>query len=168
MRLLSSSSALRDWSKYPTRTSPRFISPLLGFSNPSKILIRVLLPLPFRPTIAIRSPCKTRALKSLKSCLPPMFLLNCLISKSIFLRFMLCVWLKFLLARSSSSLTRRITPGFFFASSRMASTRSLRPSLRFRRALTPRRSHSSSDFSCFSSVSWDLARLARISSFLAR
>ena len=149
-------------------TSPLFISPLLCFSSPSKILSSVLFPLPFRPTMAILSPCKILASNFSKSTLPSMLLPKFLNSKSIFLRFWLCVWLKFLLARSSSSLTRLITPGFFLASSRMASTRSFLPSFRFSLAFTPRLSHSSSAFSCFSSVSCDFARLAKISSFLVR
>ena len=169
IRLFSSSIFVRCWSKYPMRISPFFSTPLSGVISPSKIFSKVVLPEPLGPTIPIRSPWSTLALKPLKSSLPSILFARFSHSKSIFLRFWFSPpWLKLFVALWSSSFTLRIMPGFFLACSRIESMRSFLPSFRFSLPRTPRRSHSSSAFSCFSKVSWLFSAEARICSFLSK
>ena len=139
--------------------SPRLMTPSVGSSRPRSALRSVDFPLPFGPTMAMTSFWSMRVVKPLSSSLSPSVSPRFSTSKSIFCLLILLSRLKCFASRWSSTLILRIFAGFVFASSRRFISRSFLPSLRLRRARTPRANHSFSRLStprrlscCFCSV----------------
>ena len=132
----SKSRAWWYWSKYWTSTlTPTLTLPKLGFISPSKALIKVVLPAPLGPVIPILSPRITVAEKLLTTVCSPKESFKSLTSKTK---------LPLLWALLASMMTLPMRSRRLARISRRSFKSLTRPSLRARRALTPRRIQASS------------------------